>query len=141
MSVIKQVEALGQNKLIQDITFSNEAAGAVGVFTVTGDVLVRIIPVISTTATSAAAANIRLGIIGNTDAMIVDSLATDLVARGIWVDQTPDNEIETDERVRGYIVTDGNDVILTLDAQIDTGVIRFYCFWTPLSSGATVVNA
>jgi hypothetical protein len=141
MSVDKFVEALGQNFQIQDITFTNEGAGAVSVFTVTGDVIVRIIPVITTTHTSAAAANIKLGVVGNTDAMIVDSLATGLVARGIWVDQTPTNEIESDERVRGYIITDGNDVILTLDAQVDTGVIRFYCFWTPLSSDGNVVNA
>ena len=141
MSLIKQVEALGKNTLIQDITFTNEGAGAVSVFTVTGDVLVSIIPIITTDLTSAAAANIRFGVVGNTDAMIVNSLATDLDARGIWVDQTPDNEIEPFERIRRYIITDGNDVILTLDAQIDTGVIRFYCFWTKLSSDGVVVNA
>ena len=141
MSVIKYVEALGHNKLTQTITFSNEAAGAVSVFTVTGDVLIRIIPVITTDLTSAAGANIKLGVVGETDAMIVDSLATDLDARGIWVDQTPDHEIEPVERIRGYIVTNGNDVILTLDAQIDTGVIAFYCFWTALSTDGQVVNA
>jgi hypothetical protein len=140
MSVIKQVEALGKNNLTQDITFSN-STGTVNVFTVTGDVLIRIIPVITTDVTSAADANIRLGVVGNTDAMIVDSLSTNLDARGIWVDQTPDNEIESTERIRGYIVTDGNDVVMTLDAQVDTGVVRFYCFWTPLSSDGMVVNA
>jgi len=137
----EDVESLGRNKLIQDITFSNEGAGAVSVFTVTGDVLIRIIPVVTTTLTSAAAANIKLGAIGSTDAMIVDSLATNLVARGIWIDQTPDNEIEAVDRIRSYINVDGNDIILTLDAQIDTGVIRFYCFWSPLSSDGSVVNA
>lgn len=139
MSLIRQVEALGMHKLIQDITFSNDT-GTVIVFTVTGDVIVRLIPVITTDVTSAAAANVRLGVVGNTDAMIVDSLSTGLDARGIWVDQTPDYEIEPVERNRGYIITDGNDVILTLDAQVDAGVIRFYCFWTPLSTDGKVVN-
>jgi hypothetical protein len=140
MSVIKNVEALGKNFTIQDITFTNDT-GTVNVFTVTGDVIVRIIPVITTDLTSAAGANIRLGVIGSTDAMIVDSTSTDLDARGIWVGQTPDNEIEPVERIRAYIITDGNDVVMTLDAQVDTGVIRFYCFWTPLSSDGLVVNA
>lgn len=133
------VEALGQNKLIQDITFAN-STGTVPVFTVTGDVIIRLIPVITTDVTSAASANVRLGVVGNTDAMIVDSLSTGLDARGIWVDQTPDNEIESDERIRGYIVTDGNDIVLTLSAQVDAGVIRFYCFWTPLSTDGMVVS-
>jgi len=140
MSVIKNVEALGKNFTMQDITFSNDI-GTVTVFTVTGDVIVRILPIITTSVTSVAGANVRLGVVGNTDAMIVDSLATNLDARGIWVDQTPDNEIEPVERIRGYFITDGNDVVMTLDDQVDAGVIRFYCFWTPLSSGAIVTNA
>ncbi len=141
MSNFKDVEILGKNRLTQTITFSNEGAGAVSVFTVTGDVIIRIIPVITTSLTSAAAANIQLGVVGNTDAMIVDSVATVLDARGVWVDQTPDNEIEPFDRVRSYIITNGNDVILTLDAQIDTGVIVFYCGWSGLSSNGKVVNA
>ena len=40
-------EALGKFTLIQDITFAN-STGTVSVFTVTGDVLIRIIPVITT---------------------------------------------------------------------------------------------
>ena len=135
------VEPLSTNKLIQDITFSNEGAGDVTVFTVTGDVIVKIIPVVITDLTSAAGANISLGVEGIDDAFIVNSLSTNLDARGIWVDQTPDNEVEPMDRMRNYIITDGNNIILNLDAQIDTGVIRFYCFWTPLSSNGKVVNA
>ncbi len=140
ISTNQQVEALGKNSLIQDITFSN-SSGTVSVFTVTGDVIIRIIPVITTDCVPNTTANIRLGVVGNTDAMIVDSASADLDARGIWVDQTPDNDIEPIDRIRSYIVTDGNDVILTLSAQVNSGVIRFYCFWTPLSGNGKVVNA
>ncbi len=136
----ESVEALGENKLLQDITFAT-STGTVNVFTVTGDVLIRIIPVITTDVVPDSTANIRLGVVGNTDAMIVDTPTNGLDARGIWVDQSPDNEIESDERIRGYIVTDGNDVVLTLSAQVNSGVIRFYCFWTALSSDGNVVNA
>lgn len=133
-------KVLGGARAQTDITFTNEAAGQVTVFTVTGDVMISIIPVVTTTLTSAAAANISLGVVGDLDAMIVDSLATNLVARGIWVDQTPDNEIEPLDRVRSYIITDGNDVQVDLDAQIDTGAITFYAFWTKLSSTGNVVE-
>lgn len=126
--------------LRKDQTFSN-STGTITLFTVTGDVIVWLIPVIVTDVTSAALANIRLGVVGNTDAMIVDSQAVDLDARGIWVDQTPDNEIEPLDRVRSYIITDGNNIVLTLDAQVDAGAIRFYLYWVPLSNNGNVVEA
>ena len=128
-----------ENTLIRkDLTFSNDS-GTLALFTVTGDVIVWIIPVITTDLTSAALADVRLGVVGNTDAMIVDSQAVDLDARGIWVDQTPDNEIEPIDRVRSFIITDGNNIILTLDGQVDAGAIRFYLFWAPLSNDGNVV--
>lgn len=136
---ILQFGRLGAAKLQKDLTFSNDT-GTVNLFTVTGDVIVNIIPVITTDVVPNTTANIRLGIIGNTDAMIVDSDADDLDARGIWVDQTPDFEIESTERMRGYIITGGNDIILTLSAQINSGAIRFYNYWTPLSDDGLVVK-
>ncbi len=129
---------LGGNKAQKDVIFSN-STGTVNLFTVTGDVIVQIIPVITTDVVPDAAADIRLGVTGNTDALIVDSDATGLDARGIWVDQTPDYEVEPLDRIRSYIITDGNDILLTLSAQVNSGAITFYCFWTPLSSGASVV--
>ncbi|KKM86590.1 hypothetical protein LCGC14_1277470 [marine sediment metagenome] len=131
---------IGRYKIQKDLTFSN-STGTLTLFTVTGDVFVSIIPIITTDLTSAAAANIRMGVVGATDAMIVDSLSTVLDARGIWVDQTPDSEIEPLDRTRSYIITDGNDINLTLDAQVDAGAITFYCFWTPLSADGNVVVA
>lgn len=132
--------SIGTNPATKTVTFAN-TTGTVTLFTVTGDVYVTVIPIITTDLTSVALANLRLGVTGNTAAMIVDSLSTGMDARGIWVDQTPTNEIEPLERKRGYIITDGNDIILTLDAQVDAGAIKFDCFWTPLPSspGASVI--
>jgi len=132
--------SIGKNKIQKDLTFSNDT-GTVSLFTVTGDVFVGLIPVITTDVTSALSADISLGVVGNTNAMIVNSLSTGLDARGIWVDQTPDNEIEPLDRIRSYIITDGNDIILTLSAQVDAGAISFYCFWTPLSADGLVEAA
>lgn len=131
---------LGSAKLQKNVTFVN-TSGTVDLFTITGDAIVQIIPIITTTLVPDTTANVKLGVVGNTDAMIVDSVSTDLVARGIWVDQTPDNEIESTERMRSYIITDGNDVVLTLSAQVNSGAITFYCYWTPLSTGTSVLVA
>lgn len=139
MSLIKFTESLGVGKLTQTITFSNDT-GTVSVFTVTGDVLIRIIAVITTNLASVAGANIQLGVVGYTDAMIIDTVATTMDAREIWNDSGVSNEIENIDSIRKYIVTDGNNVVLTLDDQIDSGVIVFYCFWTPLSSDGKVEN-
>ena len=130
---------LGLPLVQKDLTFSNDT-GALTLFTVTGDVIVWLIPVITTDVVPNTTANIRLGVVGNTDAMIVDSDADDLDARGIWVDQTPDNEIEPLDRIRSYIITDGNDIILTLSSQVNSGAIRFYLFWDRLSSDGNVVK-
>jgi len=124
----------------KDLTFSNDT-GTVSLFTVTGDVIVKILPVVTTNVASAAAANMELGVVGDTDAMIVPTLATDLDAREIWIDASPTTEIEPLESMRNYPITDGNDVVLTLDAQVDSGAISFYCFWTPLSSDGAVTAA
>ena len=138
--VVPDFAWLSQKRLQKDLTFSNDT-GTVNLFTVTGDVIVKIIPVITTDVVPNTTANIKMGVVGNTDAMIVDSVSTVLDARGIWVDQTPDYEIETLERIRSYIITDGNDVVLTLSAQVNSGAITFYCFWTPLSLGGLVIAA
>lgn len=132
--------SLGKYPLMKEITFNNDS-GPITVFTVTGDVFVNILPVCKTNLASAAGANIRLGTESSTDAMIVDTVAEDIDANKMWVDQSPTTEIESTERIRGYFITNGNNVILTLDAQIDSGVIRFYGWWSPLpySEGANVV--
>jgi hypothetical protein len=120
-------------------TFSNDGAGALSLFTVTGDVVVRIIPICKTIVASAAGANVELGVSADTDAMLGSTLSTDIDADKVWIDASPDSQIEPESTSRDYIIANGDDVILTLDAQVDSGVIAFYCLWRPLSSGATVV--
>jgi len=141
MSYLPNFAGLGQSVVTKTLTFSNDAAGQVNLFTVTGDVIVKVVPVCTTNIASAAAGNITMGAVGDLDAMIGTTLGTDIDAREIWIDATPDSEIEAFATIRDYIITDGNDIQLDLDAQIDSGVIAFYCFWTPLSSDGNVVAA
>jgi hypothetical protein len=122
------------------LTFVNNT-GVLSLFTVTGRVVVRIIPVCTVDVASAAAANIRLGTSSVDNAMIVDTLATDLDAEEIWIDASPDSKVEPLSAIREYIVTNGDDIILTLDAQVDSGAIEFACYWFPVSADGNVVPA
>ncbi len=127
-------------RTLKELTFDDDT-GTLTLFTVTGDVVVYLIPVVTTSVTSIASANIRLGVTGLTDAIIADTLSTDLDAREIWISAGPDSEIEPLDSTRSYIITDGNDILLTLSAQVDAGAITFYCFWSPLSSDGILVAA
>lgn len=122
-------------------TFNNDAAGAKNIFTVTGDVIVRIIPVVTTDVVPGSAANIKLGHVGDTGSMIAYTDATTLDARRIWIDTSCDSECEALSSMRDYIITDGNDVQIEISAQVNSGAILFYCIWTPLSSDGNVVAA
>ena len=128
-------------KALGTITFADTAAAPQTIFTVTGDVVVKIIPVCTTSVTSGAAANVRLGTVGSDQSMIADTVATAIDAREIWHDATPDAEVEAFSVMREYIITDGNNIILTPDGQVDTGTIVFYCDWAPLSVDGSVVPA
>ena len=126
-------------KVTNTITFVDTPAAAQTIFTVTGDVIVKIIPVCTTDVTSAAAANVRLGVVGSDQAMIADTVATTIDAREIWHDAGSDSEIEALGVAKEYIITDGNNIILTPDGQVDLGTIIFYCDWVPLSADGNVV--
>lgn len=140
MTYLPITPELGQNKVTKALTFSNDT-GAVNLFTVTGDVRVNVIAICKTNLASAAAANMELGITGLTNAMLSSTLATDLDAAEFWNDQSPTDDIQAKDRVRGYDISGGADIILTLDAQVDSGAITFYCYWTPHSSDGNVVAA
>jgi len=125
----------------KSVTYSNTGATTTSLFTVTGDVIVRIIAVCTTSLTSGAASNMSVGITATTDAIIPSTLATDIDAREIWYDASPDSEIESLDTIRQYIVTDGNDIGVTNDAQVDTGALKFYCMWQSLGGNGLVVAA
>jgi hypothetical protein len=121
-------------------TFAN-TTGTVNLFTVTGDVIVRIIAVTKTNLTSAGACNAELGVTGTVAAMIAATDVTTLDVGEIWHDATSDSNVEALSTMKEYILTTGIDVIMTLSAQIDAGAMTLYCLWTPLSDGASVVAA
>jgi len=146
--------AISWEAVTKTITFDGGTTNAIGdhdgtgdpatVFTVTGDVEVKIIAICTTNLVFAANATIELGIAGSTAAIIAqtDLTVEGLAAREIWHDATPDSEIEASSVAKEMIITDGNDVILTVGtANVTAGVISFECRWRPISSNGLVVAA
>ena len=137
-------------KCIATTTFAGATPNALGdhdgtgdgaaVFSITGDVIVRIIAVCTTSLTFAANATIQLAvgaieIIADTD-LTVEGLA----AKEIWHDVSPDAEVEALSVRKEFIITDGNDIVMNVGvANVNTGVITYYCDWMPLSSDGLVV--
>ena len=108
------------------------------IFTVTGDVYVRILARCIVSGVSLAGAKGELGIAGKTDEILPSTLITDLGAGEWWHDATPDSEVESVTIQKEFYIADGNDIILTLDALVDGGTVMFYCYWTPLGDGSIV---
>lgn len=112
-------------------------------FTVTGDVIVKVIAVCTVNLAFDANATIEVGIGGGLEIITTTDLTVQaLSAREIWHDATPDAEIEAWSVQKDFIITDGNDIQLDCAvADVNTGAITFYCFWFPLSSDGLVVAA
>lgn len=112
-------------------------------FTVTGDVLVRIFGVCTTLLTSAGGGTLEVGVAGNTAALIALTTATEIDANEIWSDTTPTLGVDTLASVLGpYIIVNSLNIIeTTATADITAGAVRYVCLWRPLSRDGLVVAA
>ena len=137
----------------KSLTYDGGTTNAVGdfngtgdpatLFTVTGDVVVRIVGVCTENLTFDVNAAIAVGIGGGSEIIATTDLTSEaMIVREIWHDATPDKEIEAWSVLKEFIITDGNDITMeTTVANVTGGVIVFYCFWTPFSSDGFVVAA
>jgi hypothetical protein len=139
-NLIENNGGFGGGKVQKDITFANLAAPAT-LFTVTGDVVVRIVAHCTTLCASAGGCNAEVGTAADPDAIIATTDVLNIDTGEIWHDATPDSAIEALSTIREYIIVGGADIIITPSLQIDTGAITFFCFWTPLNSTGNVVSA
>jgi len=110
-------------------------------FTVTGEVIVRVFAVCMVAVGTTAYDVLSVGIGGSTAAIIPETAGNLLVAREIWHDATPDAEIEEASVAKEYIISNGNDILLTAPGICYPGQINFVCFWKPLSTDGAVVAA
>ena len=131
---------IGSGIVRKTVTFANTGVD-VALFTVTGDVLVRLACVCGTNVESAGGCNIS--VVANAVALIAVTDCTLLEAGEIWHDATPDAEVEASSVLREFIVADGNDISIDVEnaKQVDSGVLNFYLIWTALSSNGAVVAA
>ncbi len=145
------LELTGDNRVIKSMTFDGATENDPGdqsgtgnpatLFTVTGDVTLRVIAVCKTLL-AGDTATLEVGLSGNTAILIAQSTATDIDANEIWHDATPDATIELDSVSGVSIISNGQDVIQTVGTtDITSGAITYYCFWTPLSTNGSVTAA
>jgi hypothetical protein len=122
------------------LTFANTTVDA-PLFTVTGDVIVRLVAVCGTNVASAGGANI--GVDAGAVVLIAETDCTQLAAGEIWHDNSPDASAETTAVMKEFILANGTDIVLDIQSekQVDSGVINFYCIWTALSANGAVAAA
>lgn len=124
----------------KEITYAAGTTGATGattLFTVTGQVAMRIFALCSSDLTSGGAATLEVGIAGNTAALIAQTAATGIDAGEWWVDTGP----ATIEALPGQFLVSG-DVIQTIGTTtVSGGVLKYFCAWYPISADGNVVAA
>lgn len=108
-------------------------------FTVTGQCLVAVIAVCSTTLTGASG-TMSVGVTGSVTRFLPTTTGTTITA-GRTVDITGLVAAGTAPVITPNQATTNGQVIIgtTATADITAGVLTFYCFYKPLSVGATVV--
>ena len=131
---------------IGNYNFTDDAGaqGAFTIFTVTGDVMMRVFGICQTLLNSGGAATVELGIAGNTAALIVQTTATDVDAYETWQDVGPEanpGDVAA-AMAKNFVIANGADVILTVaTADLTAGEVDFHAFWMPLSTDGNVVAA
>jgi len=126
------------SKSITYVAATTGATGATTLFSVSGLVAMQIVAVCNTTLTGSG--KLEVGTALDTDGIIAKTTGTAIDVNEIWHDNSPDNSIEAVSVATKNIVN--QDVIQTISTDtITAGKITYYCFWKPLSSGASVVSA
>lgn len=126
------------------VTFTGAAsAGAIGtipLFTVTGDIICRLISRCSTDLVGATA-TLSGGTAARPTALMGAEVATGIDATNV-VSADAGRQAEMALAVNEYFVGGGADVIATVAvAAITAGVMNFFLEWRPVSADASVVAA
>lgn len=116
------------------------ATGATTLFTVTGQVIVKVVGFCTVDITGAG--TLEVGISGNTAGLLAQIAdATNLDAGESYIDATPAT-LEAVDLSSGFLISNGQDIIETIGSTALTGgTCIFACFWRPITSGSSVVPA
>lgn len=113
------------------------AQGAITLFTVTGQVALNVFA-ICTEDLASSGGTIEVGTATSTAALCSQITATNFDNHESWHDSNQGLGIV----VGGHFHVINEDIILTVaTADVTDGTVDFYCYWTPLSSGSSVVAA
>jgi len=117
------------------------ASGAFTLFTVTGDVLVRIYGV-STLTPVGTSGTLEVGVAGNTAYLIALTTATNISTNKLWSDSSPALGDLFSTVLGPYTIPNGLDIIeTTKTTDLSAGNIRYVCLYRPLTSDGKVVAA
>jgi len=126
----------------QEITFAELTTGEIAskeIFTVTGQVIAAVYGVCSVDLGSGTG-TIALGVAGSTALYIAATTATTIDAGEVWTDGTPAAAKLYSTLV--YAILNESDIGYTVATDtIDSGTIKFYCAWIPISADGRVEAA
>ena len=110
-------------------------------FTITGDVVVRIFGVCTVDLVSAGGGTVSVGVTGNTAGLIALTTGTAIDANELWNDSTPAAGTDTLANILGpYLVVNGLAIAEYIGtADITAGNIYYICLWRPLTPGSKLV--
>jgi len=123
-----------------DGTSGNGATGTVALFTVTGEVYIKLYTVCTESLLSAGGGDIEVGTAVDTDGLIANTTATDIDIGEWWHDAAPDNNIELESVAPARIIANGADILATIaTGAITDGALKFIAIWSPITKGSSVV--
>jgi len=130
-------------KVTKTVTYAALTTGAVGahtLFTVTGEVFVKIFAVCTVDVEGSGTSEV--GVAGNTAALVAQTTGTAIDAGEIWYNNTPVVGTTAVTNITERLIVNGADIIETIATDTLTGgTVTWYVFWTPLSAGSSVTAA
>ena len=119
------------------------AVGTVGLFTITGEVMVALMPFCTEDLVEGGAtATMSLGVTGNVALFIAASEPEDFEVGEFWVAVAPADVggVALAAALQDILVS--ADILLTIaNDSVDDGTLEVTCYWWPLSDDGSVVAA
>lgn len=130
--------ALGGNLVSKAITYV-AATASYNVFTVGGLVAVKVVGYVNTVLTNHGDTT-SLGTATSAAGLLAATAGSAMQTEGqVWVDNAP-SKFET-YPTNWTLIGNGEDIVLTSTNNLTAGVVTFYCWYMPISSGASVAAA
>ena len=112
------------------------------IFTATGDVIIKAIWGICNTTLVSATAQISVGVVGNTAALLALEEVDEILDGGVYVSATQAVGVAAIANTGMFAINDGLDIIESTEtADVTGGQLDYYCIWAPAEDGASIISA